>query len=384
MYFIALQMLFGDRGKYLAMVFGLTFASLIMTQQPAIFLGLMSRTYAYIEEQPLPDLWVMDPAVQFVEDNKPLRDTDLQRVRGIEGVEWAVAIHKSVANVLLPNGARRQLEVTGVDDATLIGAPQHMVEGSADSLRRQDAMILDEVTASQRLAYADANGVMHPVRVGDELEINDRRVVVVGIARMKRTFTLMPMGFTTYSRAIEYIPQERRKISYIFVKLRPGADRNAVIATVRKELDLAAYTTDEFKQLTKKYWLDNTGIPINFGIAIGLGFIIGMAVAGQTFYSFVRENMKQYATLKAMGARNRVLVKMVLMQALVVGLIGYGIGVGITAVFGNIIGDSELAFEMPLSLLAFSATGVGLIVLLSALIALRTVLRVDPAVVFRS
>lgn len=384
MYFIALQMLFGDRGKYFAMVLGLTFASLIMTQQPAIYLGLMERTHAYIDEQTAPDIWVMDPAVQFVEDNKPLRDTDLQRVRGIPGVEWAVAIHKSVTNVLLPNGTRRQLEITGVDDATLIGAPLRMLQGKVEDLRQQDGLILDQVTAEQRLAYTDSTGVKHPVRVGDELEINDHRAVVVGIAKMKRTFTLMPMSFTTYTRSLEYLPHERRTISYIFVKMQKTADKNAIKTIVRDQLGLTAYTTEEFKELTKQYWLENTGIPINFGIAIGLGFIIGMAVAGQTFYSFVRDNVKQYATLKAMGTRNLTLTKMVLMQALVVGVVGYGIGVGITALFGQMIGDSELAFSMPPRLLLFSATGITVIVLISALIALRTVIRVDPAVVFRS
>lgn len=384
MYLIAMQMLFGDRGKYLAMVLGLTFASLIMTQQPAIYLGLISRTYTYIDEMSLPDIWVMDPAVQYVEENKPLRDTELQRVRGLPNIEWAVPLHKSLINVLIPDGSRRLLEVTGLDDATLIGAPKRVVEGSIDALRQQDGMIIDEIAAKDRLAYLDKDGRRQPLKIGDVLEINDRRAVVVGIAKMQRTFTILPMAFTTYSRAVQYAPQERRKLSYILVKAKPGVDKQMVVEQIRKELGLAAFTADQFKKITSDYWNKNTGIPINFGIAILLGFIIGAAVAGQTFYGFVRDNMKQYATLKAMGVHNALLIRMVLLQAAVVGVVGYGLGVGICALFGNIVEDSELAFLMPPGLLLFSGTGIAIIVLMSALVAMRTVIRVDPAVVFRS
>ncbi len=384
MYYIAMQMLFGDRGKYLAMVLGLTFASLIMTQQPGIYLGLMGRTHSYIDEISTPDIWVMDPSVQFVEENKPLRDTELQRVRGLPNIAWAAPIHKSMMNVLLPSGERRVLEVTGLDDATLIGAPKHMLAGKTEDLRQQDGMILDKVAAEERLAYTDSSGARHPIKVGDELEINDRRVVVVGIAQMKRTFTLMAMGFTTYSRSLQYSPEERRKLSYILVKTTPGADKAAVISQIKSELNLMAYTSEDFKNLTRNYWEDNTGIPINFGIAIGLGFIIGIAVAGQTFYGFVRDNTKQYATLKAMGVRNQTLIKMVLCQAGTVGVIGYGLGVGITAIFGSLVGDGKLAFSMPPGLMLFSGCGISFIVVFSALLGMRTVIRVEPAVVFRS
>lgn len=384
MFYIALQMLFGDRGKYGAMIVGLTFAALIMTQQPAIYLGLISRTYSYLEEMSLPDIWVMDPTVQFVEENKALRDTDLQRVRGIRGVEWAVPLHKSMLLALLPDGSRRMLEVSGVDDATLIGVPQRMLQGKIEDLRQQDAIILDQVAAEERLRYKGPDGKPTAIKVGDVLEINDRRAVVVGIAKMQRTFTLMPMAFTTYSRSVAYAPQERRMLSYILVKAKQGYDQKQIIRDVHDQLDLLALTVEEFKKVNQKYWEDNTGIPINFGIAVLLGFFVGAAVAGQTFYNFVRENLKQFGALKAMGVDNKLLLRMVLLQALVVGVIGYGLGVGITAIFGIIVDDSALAFAMPPGLLLFSATGITLIVLLAAMLGIRTVVRLDPATVFRS
>lgn len=143
-------------------------------------------------------------------------------------------------------------------------------------------------------------------------------------------------------------------------------------------------TKEQFKAATLGYWMKNTGIPINFGISTMLGFLVGAAVAGQSFYNFVHENLSRYAVLKAMGARAGVLVRMVLVQAAVVGGIGYGIGVGLTALFGSLVTDSVLAFYMPPALLLLSAAGITIIVALSSLLGIRQVLKLDPAVVFRS
>lgn len=384
MNFIALQMLFGDRGKYVAMIVGITFAALIMTQQPSIFLGLISRTYSYVGELSLPDIWVMDPTVDFVEESKPLRDTELQRVRGVEGVAWAVPLFKGLLTVLLPDGQRKIIDVSGVDDATLIGAPKIMLKGSIADLRRDDGIIIDSNAASERYSITDVTGKKRPLDVGDVMEINDQRAVVVGIAKMERTFTTQPLAFTTYSRAMRYAPGQRRLMTYILVKAQPGADIAAITRRIHEQTGLTAYGKEEFKVVNRTYWMKNTGIPINFGISVFLGFLVGAAIAGQTFHSFVRESLKQFAALKAMGVRNVTLVRMVMLQAAVVGVIGYGIGVGLSALFGTAVAGSVLAFYMPWQLLIFSGLGVLFIVMLAALLSLRSVIKLDPATVFRS
>lgn len=143
MHYIALKMLLGDRGKYLGIVLGLTFASLIMTQQPAIFVGLMSRSFSFISDVGLPDIWVMDPKVQFVDDVKPLQDTELYRVRGVAGVQWAMPLYKGLLKARLPNGTFQTCNVIGLDDATLIGGPPVMLQGKLEDLRRSDGVIVD-------------------------------------------------------------------------------------------------------------------------------------------------------------------------------------------------------------------------------------------------
>ncbi|MDP5083063.1 MAG: FtsX-like permease family protein, partial [Rickettsiaceae bacterium] len=169
----------------------------------------------------------------------------------------------------------------------------------------------------------------------------------------------------------------------ILVKAKHGINHDALAEKIINITKLEAQTTEQFKQHNLDYWLHNTGIPINFGITVLLGFIVGAAIAGQTFYGFVLDNLKHYAVLKAMGATNNMLIRIVLTQALTVGFIGYGIGVGITALFGLYFQDEVLAFRMPPFLLLFSAAGVLIIISFAALLGIRRVTSVDPASVFR-
>src|SRR5271157_5064119 len=165
MNFVALKMLVGDRAKYLGILMGLTFASLLMTQQAAIFVGLMSRTFGFLTDTSLPDIWVMDEKVQFIDDVKPLQDTELYRVRGVEGVEWAMPLYKGLLRARLDNGNFQSCNVIGLDDATLIGGPPIMVQGALSDLRRSDAVIVDEVGASDKLAKVLPGGRRVPLQV---------------------------------------------------------------------------------------------------------------------------------------------------------------------------------------------------------------------------
>ncbi len=385
MILIALQMLVGDRGKYMAMIIGITFASLIMTQQPAIFWGLMNRTYGFMSNLELADIWVMDPTVEFIEEFKPLRDTELQRVRGVAGVAWAVPLFKGMQTALMPDGSRKSLDLTGLDDATLIGAPRVITAGRLEDLRREDGIIVDQDAAEHRFRQTFADGTSRPLQIGDVMEINDRRALVVGLAKVHPSFTTFPQAFTTYSRALGFMPSTRRVLSYILVKAKPGVPLVDVARALESSTGLAAYTRQRFADMNWDYWATNTGIPINFGISVLLGFLVGAVIAGQSFLNFVRESMRAFGTLKAMGLRNATLTRMVLVQAGVVGGIGYGLGVGLSALFGIAMrGNTALAFYLPWSLLATSAGGVLLIVGFAALFGLRKVLRLDPATVFRS
>jgi len=379
-------MLVGDRGKYLGIIMGLTFASLLITQQSSIFTGLMTRTYGAITDLSQPDIWVMDPKVLFIDDIKPLQDTELYRVRGVEGVEWAVPLYKGLLKARLEDGNFQICNVLGLDDATLIGGPPQMIQGSLSDLRRQDAIIVNDIGARTRLAKRpkERGGKAIPLQIGDTLEINDHRAVVVGICKVSRTFQSNLLYNTTYSRATVFAPRERKLLSFVLVKARAEEDLKILCERIKTSTGLAAYTSQEFKDVTYNYYMKYTGIPINFGIAVALGFLIGTAIAGQTFYNFTLENLRYFGTLKAMGATNGILLRMILLQALMVGSLGYGLGVGGASLFGYILGGTELSFRLTRDLLFVSAGAITLIIIFSALISIRKVMRLEPAIVFKA
>ncbi len=384
MNFIALKMLVGNRARYLSIIIGLTFASLLITQQSAIFMGLMTRTFGFLTDTSFPDIWVMDPKVQYIDDIKPLKETESIRVRSVEGVAWAVPLYKGLLKARLSNGTFQTCNVIGLDDETLIGGPPQMLQGKLADLRRSDAIIVDIVGATGKLARITPEGKRVPLKIGDTMELNDHRAVVVGICQVQRTFQSQPVVYTTYSRATVFAPRERKLLSFVAAKAKPGQDFHTLCQRIRKTTGLAAYTTAEFKKLTIRYYMKYTGIPTNFGITVVLGFIVGIAIAGQTFFSFTLDNLRYFGTLKAMGATDRVLLQMILLQAALVGSIGYGLGVGAASAFGTLSGSTELSFLLTWQLLLVSAIAVMLICAVSAVLSMRKVIRLEPAIVFQS
>lgn len=259
-----------------------------------------------------------------------------------------------------------------------------MKEGRAEDLRRADGVIIEAREAANKLATPLPGGGKQSLKIGDTLELNDHRRVVVGLAEPSRTFMWFPMVYTTYSRALEMAPPERRTMTYVLVKVAAGEDHQQVAERIAATTGMAALTQKQFRNRTVDFILHSTGIAINFKISMALGFLVGCAIAGQTFFNFVHDNLRHLGALKAMGARNRQLVAMILIQAGVSGLIGYGFGVGAAALFGMGVKGTELAFLLSADRMIFSGIAVLVVVLLSSALAMRAVIRLEPAVVFRS
>ncbi|NGX45505.1 MAG: hypothetical protein K940chlam2_00660 [Chlamydiae bacterium] len=382
---VALKILIGDKAKYIGMILGLTFASFIVVQQASIFIGLMKRTYGFISDTSQPNIWVMDPKVEFIDDVKPLSNIELFRVRSIEGVEWAVPLFKGIIRARLKDGNFQNTIVVGIDASTFIGRPPEMVEGKIQDLRDTDAIIVNKVGADTKLAeeIKGSNGTAIPLKVGQTIELNDKRAVVVGICEVSRTFQSQPVIYTTFLRAQRYAPFERKNLSFILAHSAPGMKEKEVCQRITAITGLAAYTSKEFAWKTISYYLKNTGIPINFGVAIGLGFVIGIAIAGQTFYNFTMDNLRYFGTFKAMGASNALLTKMVLLQSFIVGTIGWGLGIGATGLFGLISFGTELSFALPWQLVIASYISMLMICTVAAYFSIARVRRLEPAIVFK-
>ncbi len=382
MNWVALKMLTGDKTKYFGIVFGVSFAALLMAQQSSIFCGLMRNTTSQIRDIQGADLWVMDANVQFIDDVKPLSENDLYRIRGVAGVKWAVRLYKGLGRARLADGNFQQMIILGLDNATLVGAPgpDRMIHGKIDDLRQPDSVIIDEF--GWRYLYGE-----EPFTPGKALEMNDRRAVIVGMCYCNPTFQTFPILYCTYTQAVQFIPQERKTLSFVLAKADDGIAPDEACRRITEQTGLKALTDEQFFWTTISYYAERTGIPINFGITVALGFVVGCAIAGQTFYLFTIENLKQWGSLKAMGVSNLRLVRMILLQAAVVGCIGYGLGIGAAALFGYVFPmiatSAPPAFYFPWQVLAVTAAAVAIIVTIAALMSMRRVLFLEAGVVFR-
>ena len=378
-------MLYGDRGKYLGIISGIALASVLMVQQPGILISILKSINGLITDVAQPDIWVMDPKVQAVDDSKPLMDTQLYRVRGVRGVSWAVPLYKGAQVVRLSNGESTQAAMIGLDDATLIGGPGTMVQGQLGDLRKADGIIVDEAGARGRLAKPAKvpGGPTTPLQVGDTLEINDLRAVVVGIARVTSSFQSQPTIYTTYSRAKGYALSQRKLLTYILVK-GDGAEPATVVARrIAAATGLGALTAQEFKDMNLHYMIYNTSIIVNFGFVVLIGFVVGAAVTGQIFYNFTLDNLRYFGVFKAMGTSDRTLRRMILLQAATVGFTGFGLGAGLTSAFSLLGSNGDLGMSLNWQLLRCSGGAVVVIVLFAAFISIRKVLQLEPAIVFK-
>lgn len=389
---IALRMLTGDRTKYIGVLFGIFFASLLITQLLSMFVGIMTRTYAFIEDTSQGDIWVMDPAVEYPEEIANLPSTALQRVRSIEGVLWAVPLFDGTLRTRLASGRFRGVQIVGLDDATLSGGPPLLPPEELLKLRQTDAVIVDRLSAEtilrQPLTTDHARGELpkgpdRPLAVGDTLLINDRRAVVVGLTDVARRFFTKATVYTTYSRAMTYSPPERNLLSFVLVKVAPGRDPLKVAGQIQEITGFRARTGSQFKSDTVWYYIRNTDIIANIGMMAGLGMIVGFAIAGQLLYMFTHDNMKQYATLKAMGTADRTIVLMVVVQATMCGIVGFGFGLGGACCLGVLCDWGGMPFRLVWQTPVVTGFCVVLICAVAAAVSAREVIRIDPGIVFR-
>jgi putative ABC transport system permease protein len=372
-------MLTGDRQKFFGLLFGIAFATLLITQQLAIFVNLVQRGATGVFNVRSADIWVMDPASRTVDVKLPLPSTALDRVRSVSGVAWATPFLQSVATIRTPGGDLEGVTVIGVDDTTLIGFPEKVLRGRREDLTTPDAVFIDDVGAKKLFPPG-----VDPI--GVRLELNDRRAVIRGIVDVDPSFTSQVVLYTRFSNALFYVPGTRNRTSFVIAKAEPGMTPDAVAARIAQQTGLKARTRDQFARDGIDFIIENTGIPINFGITVALGFIVGVAIVGLTFSLFIRDNIKQFGALKAIGVSNGAIRGMVAIQALLVGLIGYGFGV-LGAVFfivsGSANSEAFKGFYMPWQIPVLSAAAIFIIILLTGVVAITRVLRTDPAEVFR-
>lgn len=378
---IGLKMLFGARAQLTMLVSGICFATILMVQGLALGLGLLTTSYATAVNVNAP-IWVASPLVDTVNmTNQPLLDTDVERVRSVEGVAWAAQLYVggAQARILERGGFSNGVTLIGLDTETLAGAPTSFVVGSLQDLRQSDAVILD-VSALSRLS-PDRNA---PLTVGDSFEMNDRRARIVGVVNTG-VVAHEQAGyiFTTYNRAIQYVPTQRKTTTFVLAAPVAGQTATQVARRISCATGLKAFSAEEIRDSSARSFIRNSPVPLVVGLIVAIGFLIGTVISGQTFFTFILENTRHFGVLRAMGAQTRRLALVILVQAMVAGLIGYGLGVGIMSLVVAIMpAQAPLILGWPV-LVATLLPVLG-ICAVAALLGSRRMGRIEPAIVFRA
>ncbi len=371
---IAYKLLVNDRPKFVALLVGITFAVFLMIEMTSLFAGILSRASATVINIGA-SVWVMDPAVQTVANSIPLPDYVLDEVRSIPGVKYAVPLYSGTALLKLRDGAYQAANIVGLDDTSLFGRP-NLITGNIQSIFAENAFIAIQDSEFYKLENP---------HIGTEFELNDHRGVIVGTARVASSGLFgVPTLYTTYSRALQYIPNTRFTISYLLVEPKSAADVPGIKRRVERRGYLAL-TRDEFISKISRFYMFQTGIGTNMLIMTVISFIIGLSISGQTFYSFVVENIEKFGALKAIGAKGRELVGMILFQASLVALAGYGMGIGLCSAM---IWLARLYLPDYAAIITFLNLGLAFVMVviiaaISSYFGVRRVLTIEPFDIFR-
>lgn len=371
---LAYKLLVNDKGKFAALLVGITFAAFLMVQMTSMFAGILIRSSATVANVGA-SMWVIDPAVQTASASIPMPDYLLDAVRSMEGVSYAAPLYSGGGLVKLRDGTYQSVTVLGLDDATLVGRPA-LEQGRIEDIFADDAFVVVDDAEYAKLERP---------ALGTEFEINDHRGVIVGIAKVA-SFGLfgVPTMYTTYSRAVADIPNSRFTLSYILVEPRDAAHVPQIKQAVAK-LGYLALTRDEFDQRIANFYKYQTGVGTNIMLMTIISFIVGLSISAQTFYTFILENLDKFGALKAIGAKGRELVMMILFQVTFTSLAGYGLGVGLCAV---LIALAKLRLPDYAAVITFGNLGLAFVMVLiiaaiSSYIGVRRVLKIEPFDIFR-
>ncbi len=371
---IGYKLLINDRAKFSALLVGITFSVFLMMQMTAMFAGILNRAYSTVTNIGAP-MWIMDPAVNTPTSVIPVPDYLLDAVRSMKQVEYAVPIFIGSAQVRLSNGTYQGVSVIGLDDTSLFGRPA-LEQGAIEDIYAENAFIMVHDAEFAKLGNPG---------IGTAFELNDHRGTIVGIAKvLVGGLTGVPTLYTTYRRAIEYIPTTRFTVSYILLKPRSKQVEMAIKQQVA-QLGYVALTKEEFNQRIADYYIYQTGVGTNILMMTIISFLIGLSISGQTFYTFILENLDKFAALKAIGAKSRELVYMILFMATFTAMTGYGLGIGLVTVM---IAIARSYLPNYAAIITFWNLGLafGMVLLIagfSSYLGIRKVLRIEPFDIFR-
>jgi putative ABC transport system permease protein len=370
---LAQRNLFHDKVRLTVTLTGIVFAVVLIVVEMGLFVGFTVTTSGLIDHCNA-DLWVTSKNVPYIEQGVVFSERKLNQVRAVPGVEDAEKYIVQFVQWKHPNGSETSVQVVGFNVDSSLGRPWNLVQGEVEDLKTPDAIILDEL-------YKEKLGVDH---VGEVFEMGGHRARVVGFTHGIRAFTTSPYIFTTFKNAQDYTHLREDQTFFLLVKVAPRADREQVRHDILAQVkDVDVVSTSQFSHMTRKYWMFTTGAGVAVLLAAALGLVVGFVVVAQTIYATTVDHLREYGTLKAMGAPNRYVYEVIVKQAAMSAVIGYVLGMMVSAfvVHASQSGGAAILLPLPLALGMFFLTLIMCIG--AAMVSINKVMRLDPAMVFK-
>ena len=370
---LARRNLFHDRIRLFVTLTGIAFSVVLMVVQWGLFRGFSTSTTGLIDHSGA-DIWVTAKNTAYLEQAIPFNERKYYQVLATPGVGQAMKYIVRWSTWKEPTGRSESVAIVGCDPDATMGLPYNMVAGDVQQLKQPNAVITDRIYAEKLDAH----------KIDDTAEIGGVRARIVGFTDGIRTFTTSPYVYTTFKKAMDYVNLDDDQTNFVLVKAAPGADIKKVKADLQARLpDNDVYQTAEFSAMTRHYWMFTTGAGVAVLMAAVLGLVVGIAVVAQTIYATTMDHIREYGTLKAMGAPNRYVLGVIMQQAALAAAMGYVIGMAVSVfvVHGAAKGGANILLSWQ--------TAVGLFFLTVAMCATAAVVSVnkifslDPAIVFK-
>jgi putative ABC transport system permease protein len=373
MFMLARKILLHDTLRFFIAVGGVGFAVMLALLQLSFYHGFLNNASCIIDHTGA-DLWVMARGIQNFDFTSPIPLRHQSRIRSIAGVAWVEPLIVSMALWRLETGGLEGVEVIGLNPDRSAGLPWAMVAGLPASIREPGTLIMD--------AYDLPKFHLHGISQGAEL--GGARVKVVGLTRGIRSFTTVPYAFTSIRNARTFTRVGNDDTTYLLVGLEPEADVAAIKARIRRIVGVDVYTKAEFAARTREYWQRTTGVATVLITSAILGLLVGMVVVGQTLYASTVEHLKEFGTYKALGASNGDLVRIIIIQSLIAGGVGFLLGLALIAAARQVITTfTDLPSALyPVEFLGMLAVTVAMCIAASYF-SIRKATRLEPAMVFK-
>ncbi len=370
---LARRNLFHDKVRLTVTLTGVVFAVVLITVQLGLFIGFAATT-SNISDNSHADLWVAAKGLRNFDQPAPFSERKLYQARALEGVASAEKYIAQFSRLKRNDGGEEGVGIIGFNLDAGMGGPWQITAGSLEDLKTADTVMLDE-------QYLKKLGI---TELGQTVEINNHRARVVGFTRDVRSFTTNPRVFTSFKNALNYSRMNEDQTSFLLIKAKPGTDLQQLKSNLLAHLeDVEVYTTPEFSRKTQIYWLFSTGAGIGILIAAAMGLVVGVVIVAQTIYATTIDHIKEFGTLKAMGASNGYIYRVIIKQAMIAAAIGYALGMLVSYFVVNASKNGGAAIKMPPEMAVAMFFLTFLMCIGASIVSINKVTRIDPAMVFK-